>query len=254
MRIRAIIFDVYGTLLEVSAPPQGADALWERLWRKQMKAAPRLTLAAFSAACDVVIAREHAAARARGIPYPEVFWPEVVTEVLPELAALARSDREDFLFAQAKLWHTVRLPSEAAQSLRAFHDSGLPLGLATNAQPYTLRELDEALTGAGLPRTLFQPQLCFWSFEHGYSKPDPHVFRVLTSRLRAQGIGAREALMVGDRLDNDILPAQAHGWQTWQLGREADGEWAGLRTRVLEATPCHAERAPGGQRFPGSVL
>jgi FMN phosphatase YigB (HAD superfamily) len=64
---------------------------------------------------------------------------------------------------------------------------------------------------------LFEPDLCFWSFEHGFSKPDPHVFQILTARMAAQGMQPQEVLMVGDRADNDIEPAQAFGWQTWQL-------------------------------------
>jgi FMN phosphatase YigB (HAD superfamily) len=106
--------------------------------------------------------------------------------------------------------------------------------LASNAQAYTLRELDAALDGSGLSRAIFEPDLCFFSFAHGFSKPDPHVFRLLTARLRARGIPPHETLMVGDRLDNDIAPARTQGWQTWQLksppepGAGPGGDWAAL--------------------------
>ena len=67
---------------------------------------------------------------------------------------------------------------------------------------------------------------------HGFSKPDPHVFRLLSARLQARGIAAGDTLMVGDRLDNDIAPARAQGWRTWQLGAasggETGGDWAAL--------------------------
>jgi FMN phosphatase YigB (HAD superfamily) len=43
--------------------------------------------------------------------------------------------------------------------------------------------------------------------------------------------------MVGDRLDNDIEPAKAHGWQTWQLGAAGDGDWAGLRQMLHGLQP-----------------
>ena len=50
--------------------------------------------------------------------------------------------------------------------------------------------------------------------------------------LEARGISPGEALMVGDRLDNDIDPARAFGWQTWQLSarpaREPGGHWREL--------------------------
>jgi putative hydrolase of the HAD superfamily len=91
------------------------------------------------------------------------------------------------------------------------------LGIASNAQANTLRELKESLAAHALGIDLFEPDLCFWSFEHGFSKPDPHVFQTLTARLAALGISPRDTLMVGDRLDNDIEPVRACGWQMWQL-------------------------------------
>lgn len=234
MNIRAVIFDIYGTLLQVGPPPPGADAVWERLWRDRLKTSARLNLAQFSAACDRVIAREHEAARARGILHPEIFWPEVVREVLPEIGPLSLEASDDFLYGQARLWHSVRLPAEVAEALRAFSRSGLRLGVASNAQPYTERELAEALAGAGLARAIFTPALCFWSYAHGFSKPDPHVFQILNARLAALGIAPGETLMVGDRLDNDIEPAKAAGWHTWQVGSPGDVDWAGLRTRLSQ--------------------
>ena len=217
MKIQAVIFDVYGTLLEVGPPPADADARWELLWEETLKAKARLDLAGFAAACDAVIAREHAAARAAGIPCPEVFWPDIASEVLPEVACLSNSALDDFLFRQAQLWHTVRMSAEAVATLVRFRDTELLPGLASNCQPYTLRELDAALGAVGMSRAIFPAELCFFSFQAGFSKPDPHAFRLLTARLHALGIAPGETLMVGDREDNDILPARAQGWQTWLL-------------------------------------
>jgi ribonucleotide monophosphatase NagD (HAD superfamily) len=50
----------------------------------------------------------------------------------------------------------------------------------------------------------------------------PVLVQSSSARLRAQGIAPGETLMVGDRVDNDIAPARAQGWQTWRLG-EGDG-------------------------------
>ncbi len=233
MNLRAVIFDIYGTLLEVSPPSAQAPAAWEQLWRASFHTAPRLTLARFSAACDDIIAREHALARARGIAFPEVSWPAVAGEAAPELAGLSPEGRDEFLFQQARLWHTVRLAAGAPDLLRDLHEKGMALGVASNAQAYTLRELQEALAAHGLGFDLFERDLCFWSFQHGFSKPDPHVFQVLAARLTARGIAPAQCLMVGDRLEHDIDPARAFGWRTWLLGRGGDGDWAGLR-RWLE--------------------
>ncbi|MBM3888198.1 MAG: HAD family hydrolase [Verrucomicrobia bacterium] len=233
MRIRAVIFDIYGTLLEVAPPPADAEARWNGLWREHFSAEPRLSLAEFAAACEQVVARDHAAARAAGIEFPEIYWPDVVAETVSGLASLSGPQRDEFMFRHAQLLHTVRFAAGAAGTLRQLARDGCLLGLASNCQPYTVRELDLALASAGLARDIFTPALCFRSFEHGFSKPDPHVFRLLTVRLRTLGISPAETLMVGDRLENDIEPARAQGWQTWRSASVTDagrvGNWQALR-------------------------
>ena len=43
--------------------------------------------------------------------------------------------------------------------------------------------------------------------------------------------------MVGDRLDNDIAPARAHGWQTWQMPvstrQDPSGGWEALQKQLF---------------------
>jgi putative hydrolase of the HAD superfamily len=233
MIIRAVIFDIYGTLLEVGPPPPDADASWYHLFHDLLQTVPRLSRLEFSVASSRVIARHHQTARALGIPWPEIHWPTVVTEVVPELARLPRSAQEEFIFRQIQTGHTTRLTSETAALLRWLKGRGCRLGIASNAQAYTVRELSEMLAGHGLGMDLFDPGLCFWSFEHGFSKPDPHVFQILTARLVAHSLSPEQVLMVGDRLDNDIEPARAFGWQTWQAGGTGQGNWADLQ-RLIE--------------------
>jgi FMN phosphatase YigB (HAD superfamily) len=237
MNIRAVIFDIYGTLLEVGPPPPDADARWQRLCRGLLRAEPSLSRLQFSIASSQVIARHHQAAHARGIPWPEIQWPAVVVEVMPEMAQLSRHEQEQFLFGQIQTGHSTRMAADTAAALRWLKDQRSLLGIASNAQAYTLRELREALAAHDLGMDLFESQLCFWSFEHGFSKPDPHVFQILTARLAALGISPQETLMVGDRLDNDIEPAKAHGWRTWQFGPAAHGDWVGLREALRGPQP-----------------
>jgi FMN phosphatase YigB (HAD superfamily) len=228
MKIRAVIFDVYKTLLEVGPPPAGAADLWESLWEDRLAAPARLSLEAFTAECDRIIGREHAAARAVGVDHPEIYWPAVAKEAMPELRRLNDADLDDFLHQHAQLQRVIRLMPGAGVVLQEIGRTKTVLGIASNAQPYTLRELDAALAEAGLTRKMFTPELCFWSYAAGFSKPDPHVFRWLCARLAALGIPATEALLVGDRLDNDIEPATPQGFQTWRLtSNAADGNQAG---------------------------
>lgn len=238
MKVRAAIFDIYKTVLEVLPPRPDQEPRWDQLWRQFFSAAPPFTLNDFSAACDRIIQREHTAARARGIIKPEVYWPAITCEAAPALKDLGTAKLDEFLHAQAGLWHTVRLMDGAAVTLSYLVKNCMALGIASNAQPYTLHELGEHLARAGLAISLFTPHLIFWSFMHGYSKPNPHVFRILSARLASLDIAPAEILMVGDRLDNDIEPARAFGWQTWHLGAKADGadgSWHDLRQRLAMA-------------------
>ncbi len=234
MRVRAVIFDVYSTLLSVGPPSEEAPARWRWLWQASFGQPPRMDMASFLAACDQVVERERAQARARGIASPEVYWPRVLDEVLPELIHLSLQSREAFEWAQAKLMHTTMLVPDAGSVIRMLRGFGVALGIASNSQPYTVRELDDALRTIGLGIDVFTPELVFWSFEHGFSKPDPYVFQLLTARLGSQGIECGEALMLGDRLDNDVEPARAWGWRAFHLthgqrsGDGRSGDWQDL--------------------------
>lgn len=236
LKIQAVIFDVYRTLLEVLPPPLDAEAQWNDLWTAYISSPPRLDLERLRTRCEALIAGEHAGALAQGISFPEVNWNRIVLEAVPELARLSAAQQQEFLFRHSQLLRSVRLAAGAAPVLRLLDKRGVLLGIASNAQPYTLRELDEALAAADLTRDLFLPSLCFWSFEHGFSKPDPHVFRILAARLALARVEPPDALMVGDRIDNDIHPSRAQGWQSWHLAPSArapqGGSWEDLRAWI----------------------
>jgi len=49
------------------------------------------------------------------------------------------------------------------------------------------------------------------SAEAGCAKPDPKIF---TAALEKAGCEPEEAIMIGDRIDNDIIPAKKLGMKT----------------------------------------
>jgi FMN phosphatase YigB (HAD superfamily) len=234
MKLRALISDIYNTLLEVGPPPADNAERWEFLWENMLADSARLTLEEFAAACKAIIAREHDSAMRAGVQDPEIYWPAVAKEALPELARLAESERDEFLYQHAQLQRTARLMPGAAEVLGKLEGTGVLLGLASNCQPYTLRELDAALATAMLSRAVFRPKLCFFSFAAGFSKPNPHAFQLLRAELQMCGILPANALLVGDRLVNDLEPARSHGFQTWWLTTappadgHSGGDWSAL--------------------------
>ncbi|MEX1045242.1 MAG: HAD family hydrolase [Chthoniobacterales bacterium] len=228
MKPRAVICDVYRTILEILPAPADADVRWEVLCRETFGEVAQPDFAAFNVLCRAEIARDHAAAHRAGITFPEVQWPRIVGCVLPEFVTLEPARQMEFLLAGQALTRGLRLMPGAAHALRQWRAAALPLGIASNAQAYTLQELAGVLAPAGLAPEIFAPDLVLWSWQLGFSKPDPYFFRILLARLAARGLEPGEVLMVGDRADNDIAPARAAGLMTWHLHPQGDGDWSAL--------------------------
>jgi FMN phosphatase YigB (HAD superfamily) len=228
MKPRAIICDVYRTILEVLPPEGDAEDGWEKLGRDFFGTRPALSFAGFLAACREEVIKSHAASRRRGVAFPEVSWPAIVGTVIPDFRSLDPQRQMSFQVAEQALNRTLGFAPGAAAVLSRWVECGIPLGIASNAQAYTQPELGAVLAEAGLTSAVFAPDLVLWSWQLGFSKPDPYFFQVLLARLAARGIAPGEALMVGDRADNDIAPARAAGLMTWHLQAQGDGGWAEL--------------------------
>jgi FMN phosphatase YigB (HAD superfamily) len=239
MKIRAIIFDVYGTLMQVGAAPRDAEELWRALFQDTFRTDPPLGRLEFSVACNRAITLRHNAAHARGIAKPEILWPAIVAEVLPKFGKLDAAAQVEFVYRQIQIGRSISLAPGAAPTLRWLLDKRCTLGIASNAQAYTLRELDLALKTGGLQIGIFDRELNYWSFQNGFSKPDPHGYQMIRARLEARGIDPLQTLMVGDRLDNDVAPARLTGFQTWHLKADSPekhgGTWEKLREFLVRA-------------------
>lgn len=239
MRVRVVLLDVYGTLLEVRPVAETAER--ERRWQawraRYARAGGPATHEEYLASVQQGIAQHQDAARRRGVQSPEVCWPAVVAEIFPGMSGWDGSLRAQAEADLMTVTRSLRLMPGCEELLRRWHRMGLRLGILSNAQAYSVSELDAALSGSGLSLALFDPRLVFWSFEHGFSKPNPHAFQILAARLAAGGYAAPEILMVGDREDNDMVPARAFGWRTWHLGRAGDGDWAALTAWFDHHTP-----------------
>lgn len=243
--VRAVICDVYGTLLQVGPPPENAEELWKSAcsdlhasliedepsledaaanWPEGCLGLgiPLITLLDFNARCDSRTAAENALSRAAGEPYPDQDWVEMVFAEWPGLHYYPEvKPFVEWCRLHARCCRTcVALPG-ALQTLEAARNAGLLLGIASNAQTYTISELHDA----GIPFGEFDDKLIFLSGAHGFAKPSPRVFAHLTEKLAAIGIAPHETLMIGDSLENDIAPAAAAGWRTWHIGPRT---WAEL--------------------------
>ncbi|HEY3796746.1 MAG TPA: HAD family hydrolase [Caulobacteraceae bacterium] len=193
-RVRTVVFDVGETLVDETRH-WGEWADWLGV--------PRLT---FFAAFGGVIAR--------GLHHREVFQI-----VRPGLDLAAEQRRR----ADAG-WRTEFRSSDfypdAIPCLQALSRAGVALGIAGN-QP---EAAEAALAESGLPVSFIAS-----SARWGVEKPDPAFFAKV---VEAAGVPATAIAYVGDRLDNDVLPAKRAGMTAVFLRR---GPWGVLHAASPEA-------------------
>jgi putative hydrolase of the HAD superfamily len=175
----------------------------------------------------------------------DAFWAELQAArrdqqgpFTPRLTGLfVDPDRHDAVVARGrKLWHYRPEDLQpdvvpALQELRATYR----LGVLANQQGW----IREAMARDGLAGFF---EIWAISEELGVEKPDPAIFEWA---LQEAGSPAERCAMVGDRLDNDVVPARRQGMKgVWLLRGEAPDDptpqqlaWADLSVRSLGDLP-----------------
>jgi len=215
--IRAVLFDVYGTLV-ISASgdiglvgerdPTGAFA-------GALEAAGiTVPTTAGPDRLEQAIRVFHARCKAAGTEFPEVdilaVWEEVLGGEVPasrdKLARLA----VEYECRVNPVWPMPGL----VRLLEDLRRRPLVLGIVSNAQFYTPLML-EGFLGASLADLGFDAECCAWSYRLLEAKPSTHIYQVALAGLdRVHGITSSEVLYVGNDLRNDIRPASLTGCRT----------------------------------------
>ena len=218
--VRAVLFDVYGTLVISGSGDVGTQAAEDRsdAFRAAAQAAGLSATVDGDAGVDALRAAiddDHAAAKARGVDYPEVDIREIWRAALARLGAAAPDDSTLERLAveyECRTNPTWAMP-HAADVLRELETRGPLLGIVSNAQFFTPHlfpaHLGDTLEGFG-----FDPDVRAWSWEHGRAKPGTFLYEYAADRLKVHGIEPDEVLYVGNDLLNDCTPAQQVGFRT----------------------------------------
>lgn len=225
--VRAVLFDLYGTLLvsgigEVGTVAEGASQAAVVAALEAMGVAPTGSLEGVAARMQGRVRAVHAEiTRRHGIDYPEVQMPEIWSDVLAELARhgaldpadVDRIDPEQFAVEyEARANPCWPMPG-LQRCLAALREQGLLLGIVSNAQFYTPL-LFPALLGRTAEACGFEPHLQFYSYRHGHAKPGPALFALAARALSERGVGAEETLYVGNDMLNDVAAASRLGFRT----------------------------------------
>ena len=191
LKIRAVFFDIYGTLFisgsgDIGAAPgavAASDQLTEFLRRFGITKTPK----AVHTELESAIRGSHKEGRLQGVSWPEVEIRRVWADLLPKLRSPgnpAPTAKEVAVFAASyeALTNPVWPMPGLADLLDRAAGSGRVLGIVSNAQFYT-PALFPAFTGRSLGAWGFSPELLIYSYEMGYAKPDPRLYEELARRL-----------------------------------------------------------------------
>lgn len=186
MAVRAVLFDVGGPLDLEFAYESAADSAIAMACGLE---GIRVDEAMIEAASEAAVAAFAADAYAHMIDTLCGGDPQAIGRVEGRVRAmLANLD-------------VFQLRPEIDGLLRRLHGRGLPLGIVAN-QPAAARE---RLQRAGIGELFAYQGL---SALTGFRKPD---LRAFTAAAEALGVLPAACIMVGDRIDNDIMPAKALG-------------------------------------------
>ena len=200
--LEAVLFDVDFTLVRPGPElgPEGYRRLGER---HGLALEPERYDAARALAIETL--KRHPELR-----HDDEIWiafTEVIVRGMGGDAEGARACAEEMTAA----WEThanFELYEDALPVLDELRGAGLKLGLVSN----TGRDLE-----AFVAHHLLDVDVAIGSRAHGYTKPDPTIFRAALERLEVEPAAAA---MVGDSLEDDIEGAAALGMRAILIDRE----------------------------------
>ncbi|MDR2068359.1 MAG: HAD family hydrolase [Spirochaetaceae bacterium] len=241
--IRAVLFDIYGTLFTSAAGDIGSG---DGVQRGDLDAIAREYLPG----CTGEALQKHfyeAVCQAHARLYPRTPYPEIkVEEVWASLfrGALARYgitgiDPEEFALRYELAVNPVFPKPGIPDLFEKLKKLPMILGLISNAQFFTPL-LFEAFFDKSPEALGFDPRLLIYSFEAGEAKPSPALFKKAADRLGSRGISPDTVLFVGNDMLKDIYGAVSAGFKTALFAGD------GRSLRLREGNPLTEKILPDG--------
>ncbi|MDR1890686.1 MAG: HAD family hydrolase [Puniceicoccales bacterium] len=224
--IRAVIFDVYGTLFTTKSSHSSLPESGTQFDGIIVEALEEADFDVFEH--DVSLSNlymEHIRAhygirQAEDIAYPEINICDVWQDFLNELFVdgiidgdlTERSIRRVIMCYECKV-NPVWPVKRSLEFIRNLQDNDVYSGIIATAQFYT-PTIMEILYQNSLETLGFKRSICIWSYEYRHRKPSPVLFDLCEKKLRDFGINPQEVIYVGNDMFNDILPARKVGFKT----------------------------------------
>jgi putative hydrolase of the HAD superfamily len=243
--VRAVICDVYGTLINYWKPgfenkqireKQLLSAFKQLIERYKIEQfliemsptdLPEKTL---SDLYHGLISLSHQNSAKKGVLYPEVKIEKVWELILMMLKRhgykpepLLQMASEDIPRCFAYTYNFLSLGRQlypgVVETLQELRSNNIVVGILSNAQFYTPIDLTLLIRDQSNEKIedyleLFDVDLTFYSYEYGFSKPNQLLFRRLFDALYEFNILPSQTVMVGNDLFVDIAPAKEAGMKT----------------------------------------
>jgi putative hydrolase of the HAD superfamily len=223
VRIRAIVFDVGGTLIYPADPVGETYARFALA--HGVKLQPEATTVTFRQAMKACSPRAKGAVPTDG--NDRAWWKQVVRRSMaPQVFVSSQAFTEDafeaffeelyLYFAKPEAWGIY---PEVLEVLEALRDHAVDLVVLSNWDARLHAVLDGSGLGGYLPQR-------FISAELGWEKPDPAIYRHVAEILHQPPTAL---LSVGDDPRNDVEGPRKAGWQAVQIERPKRDLWTVVR-------------------------
>ncbi len=214
---KAVIFDIYGTLISSAAGDvrKDNDKGNPEAFKAALIAGGWIERGEFSYR-DLVeegIREQLQRKVQQGVSHPEVdillIWQKILTDlnVFKEDEQALRLSILSYECMTNPVWPMPNLTA----ALNAVAKIGLKPGILSNAQFYTPL-LMEHFFGKSLEESGFYEDFTVWSYKEGIGKPAPRFFSIMGKKIAQRGILPEEVVYVGNDLRKDIVPAKHQGW------------------------------------------
>ena len=229
--IKAVIFDIYGTLLISASGDIDQASLSKDNLQKAMEAGGFDLHSCKPEVCNFLLGQlkekieaQHGEVRSKGHPFPDVdifrVWKEMFSEAEQQglLKLHGNESWADTIMVFELLSNRVYPMPGMKEVLFWIRNKGIPMGIVSNAQFYTPVIMNYFLTGEFTPKQeieLFEKDLSVFSYKELRAKPDTALFDKFIPTLKEKyGAAPNEAIFVGNDMLKDIVTAKDSGLRT----------------------------------------
>ena len=227
--IKAVIFDIYGTLLISASGDIIQDSYNTSMFKKALdysgfqQLVPEEQLMGIHRFFREEVISEKQKAREKGTLHPELnliqIWTQTLNRAKKEgiIAFTPTSDFKAFTIIFELYSNRIWPMPGLKKTLDHLKNRKYPLGIVSNAQFYTPVIMNYFLSGSLKDDEFidyFEKDLSVFSYKLLFGKPDPCIYRELLIPLNSRELTPQDVLYVGNDMLKDIYAASTVGFKT----------------------------------------